>query len=87
MSHGMIKIDPIDPFLKCRIVMHNPKHAELTGKEELSWANCVIKRSSVKYVRECPDEDYEGMGVACLANDEYCITDIPYEQLVDWFTR
>jgi len=74
------------PFLRCKVMMHNPDKFELTGKEDLSWADCVIKPDEIMAIRRCEQEDYENCAVIHFRHDNYFIVNITYDEAVLWWT-
>jgi len=66
--------------------MNNTQQADLIGKEELSWTDCVIKPDEIIAIRRCTDNGYEDLAVLHFGADEYFIIDISYEKIIQWWT-
>jgi hypothetical protein len=74
------------PFLKCKVMMHNPDKADLTGKEEISWADCVIKPDEIIAIRRCEQEGYENCAVLHFRHNDCFIVDLDYDKAIIWWT-
>lgn len=74
------------PFLTCKVIMTNPKQSDLTGKEELSWHDCVIKPDDIVAIRRCADPGYEDYAVIHFGPEEYFIVDLNYDKVILWWS-
>lgn len=75
--------------VECKVLMNSSdKVAELTGKSESQWADCVVETSSVLAVRRsiAQDDEYGDLAVIHFDGD-YWIIDISYDEFVKNYFR
>lgn len=71
-------------MIHCKVLMNSSdKTAELTGKQDIEWSDCIIDISIIHAVRRSIEDEHGNSDLAVVHFDgDYWILDIKYDDFI-----